>query len=73
MTKTQMLSRLAALVARRESLETEIDGLVDLLKSPDMTGQCEATWQEVATALGVTRQAAQQRYRHHSWAGDLTR
>jgi len=68
MTKQKTLERLAELAARRSALEAEIEGVVQLLRSPGMDGHCEATWQEVATALGVTRQAAQQHYRYLSWA-----
>lgn len=69
MDKTAALRRLAALVARRSALDAEIDGVVSLLRSPAMDATCEATWQEVGDALGVTKQAAQKAYRHLSWAG----
>jgi hypothetical protein len=69
MDKEQALRRLAVLAARRLHLDAEINGLVAMLKSPDLDGRCEATWTEVGNALGITRQAAQQRYSGFSWAG----
>lgn len=67
MNKTQCLERLRHLHRRREHLETEIDGLVALLRSPGTDGMCEATWAEIGEALGLTKQGAQMAYRGLSW------
>lgn len=67
--KDKALKELQNLVTRRDNLSKQIDDLVSVLRSPDMNGECEATWTEVAFALGVTRSAAQQKYRHTSWGG----
>lgn len=48
---------------QRKTLTRWIDDAVLALRSPDMDGRCEASWQEVANALGVSRQAAWQMYR----------
>jgi hypothetical protein len=62
-TTQQKLSRLAALADQRRHLNQEIDALVLMLRSPDMDGACEASWQEVGEALGVTKQSAHRMYR----------
>lgn len=49
---------LAELVAMRATLEEAIATAVDGLRAAPR----EASWAEIARALGVTRQAAQQRY-----------
>lgn len=66
---TAALERLARLAQERRDLQTEIDGLVALVRSPDLDGYAAVTLQAVADALGVTRQAVQKRYRHLSWGG----
>lgn len=63
------LKKLRVRVQEMWNLESEIDGLVAVLKSPDFDGRCLATWTEVGEALGISRQAAQQRYSGFSWAG----
>lgn len=60
---TRSLERLSVFADRRSSLNQAIDDLVLALRSPDMDGRCAASWQEVADALGVTRQAAWRMYR----------
>jgi len=57
------LKLLADKVAQRKVLTQWIDDAVLALRSPDIDGRCEASWQEVADALGVSRQAAWQAYR----------
>lgn len=56
---------LKGLRAANETLlaaEKRVNDAVSILRSPDVNGYCLASWQEVGDALGVSRQAAQQRY-----------
>lgn len=57
------LRRLSVLADSSRRLNNEIDHLVLMLRSPDLHGGCAASWQEVADALGVTRQSAWRSYR----------
>lgn len=66
------LTKLARLAAQRRNLDTEIDGVVAMLKTPALDGYCAATWEQVGAALGVTRQSAQERYRTFSWQMTLS-
>lgn len=57
------LERLSALADRRSAVDDEMTDLVLMLRSPDLVGTCAASWQEVADALGVSRQSAWRMYR----------
>lgn len=63
MNTQEKLALLKQKAAQRKMLTQWIDEAVLALRSPDMDGFCEASWQEVADALGVTRQAAWRMYR----------
>lgn len=63
METTEKLNLLREAADKRRNLTHWIDDAVLALRSPDMDGRCEASWQEVADALGVSRQAAWQMYR----------
>jgi len=65
------LSKLAALKGRQQHIESEIAGIVGVLMSPDTQGVTETTWEEIGSALGVSRQAAWQRYGPHTRQGRL--
>jgi hypothetical protein len=51
------LARLAELAARHRELQAAVDAQVDVLAAAG------TPWPQIAAALGVTRQAARQRYR----------
>lgn len=57
-----LLKGLADLEERRTLAARAVDDAVSILRSPDSEGWCLASWSEVAAALGITKQAAQQRY-----------
>lgn len=57
-----LLAELHAMNVRLENLQTAVNDGVATLRSPDTEGWCLATWDEVGAALGISRQAAQQRY-----------
>lgn len=69
MDKNTALEKLRKKGIERRLLDQEIDNLVAVLKTTDLDGCCLATWSEVATVLGVSRQAVQQKYSYLSWAG----
>lgn len=48
---------------RRRLLNQAIDDVVLALRSPDLEGGCAASWQEIADALGVSRQSCWRMYR----------
>ena len=62
-TLEQRLHHLSVLADERRKVNQAIDQLVLTLRSPDLLGRCDASWQEVADALGVSRQAAWRAYR----------
>lgn len=62
LTPAEALAELAQLEEARAQATLLVDQLVLLLRSPDLDGFCPCSWSEIADALGVTRQAAQQRY-----------
>lgn len=55
-------SELRRLAVMRTQLEVRLRQTVDTLRSPDMSGYCAASWQEIADDLGVTRQSAHARF-----------
>lgn len=57
------LERLSVLADSRSRLTDEMTHLVLMLRSPDFEGGCAASWQDVAGALKVSRQAAWRMYR----------
>lgn len=57
-----MLKGLRAANETMLAAEKRVHDAVAILRSPDSNGWCLASWQEVGDALGISRQAAQQRY-----------
>lgn len=60
--KKQTLMKLTALTERQRSIEAHRYSLVRAARAHNLDRQPLCTWAEIADALGVTRQAAQQRY-----------
>lgn len=57
-----LLSGLEKMERQRKLAEDRVDDAVAMLRSPDSEGYCLASWQEIADALHLSRQGAQQRY-----------
>lgn len=56
------LAQLNKLAMQRRALDDLMNDHVAVLRAADMDGHCEASWQEIGDALGITRQAAQQKF-----------
>lgn len=56
------LTSLSIYADKRRNLNRMIDDIVLVLRSPDLEDRCAASWQEIADALGVSRQAAWRMY-----------
>lgn len=67
--KQKGLEKLARCVEMRKRFLEDIDQTVRMLRTPGLDGHCEATWQEIATALGVSPQAVQAKWKDLSWQG----
>ncbi len=57
---TETLRRIAALVDQREALDA---ALVDAVRA---ARRAECSWSQIGAMLGVSKQAAQQKYRAHT-------
>lgn len=66
--QTKEWLKLRDLANRRMHINKEIDNLVAVLASPGLDGYAQYTWRQIGLALGVSPQAAQQKYRHLSWS-----
>lgn len=62
LTPDQALVRLAELETVRIAASHDVDQLVLILRTPNLDGFCPCSWAEVGKALGISKQAAQQRY-----------
>lgn len=58
------LDRLAALVSQRQQAMAEIDAIVVILRSTNLEGTPDCTWDEIADALGVSKQVVWRKYAH---------
>ena len=56
------LNDLRKAVAALHTAQRRVDDAIAMLRSPDVDGYCIASWSEIAEALGMTKQGAQQRY-----------
>lgn len=56
------LNKLAHLAQQRVLLEQQMADLVGVLRSPNTEGYCDASWADIGSAIGTSRQAAQQRF-----------
>lgn len=58
-----MLSDLAAGERKRRLAEQAVDDLVGMLRAEALDGTCLGSWEAIGSALGITKQAAHQRFR----------
>lgn len=58
-----LLSGLKDMEKQRAFAAARVDDAVSILRSPDADGWCLASWQEIADALGITKQGAMARYK----------
>lgn len=65
----ELTAKLVRLKAARENVEQQIHDIIDVARTPAMDGRCLLSWEDIGTALGVTRQSAWQRYwsEAHRW------
>lgn len=59
---TKISRRLVVLAQRRRDLQQEIRDTVAMARADDLDGKPMMMWWEIAHNLGVSKQAAQQRY-----------
>lgn len=59
----KMLSELVLLEQHRRRAEQKVDDLVCMLRAEALDGTCLGSWEAIGSALGITKQAAHQRFR----------
>lgn len=62
LTVPDMLKGLRAANETALAAQKRVNDAVSILRSPDVNGHCLASWDEVGAALGISKQAAAQRY-----------
>jgi hypothetical protein len=63
-TRAKMLKEMMAAAVALQKAQQRVKDAVAMGRASDLEGHCALSWEEIGRALGVTKQAAQQRYGH---------